>query len=109
MKVSNSPGLPATIMCGFVGLLLATVAALVIWPFCRPLLWFLFSLMALFFLFALVVISFSFLLIFQSVRRSLSPWTGELTSKKPGRSVPESGVRTAGHTYDLWDQLLDGV
>jgi hypothetical protein len=109
MKISNSASLPTTIMYGFVGLLLATVAALVVWPFCRPLLWFLFSQMALFFLFALVVISFSFLLLIQSVMRSLSAGTVALRSKKPGRSVPGSRVRTAGQTYDLWDRWLDGV
>ena len=96
-------------MFGFVGLLLATVAALVIWPFCRPLLWCLFSLMAIFFLFAFVVISFSFLLIFTTVRRSLSPGMVALSSKKSGRSAPSRGTGTAGQTSDLWDRWLDGA
>jgi hypothetical protein len=109
MKVSDSPGLPATIMFGFVGLLMATVAALMIWPFCRPLLWFLFLLIAVFFLFAFVVISLSFFLIFTTVRRALSPGSEGSLSKAPGRSAPPRGAGTAGQTSDLWDRWLDGA
>ena len=109
MKVSSPKLHPATIVCGFISLLLATVAALVNWPFCRPLLWLLFLLMALFFLFAATVISLSFLVIFWAVRQWLSPGIVGPSLKKPDGFVPPRGAGTESQTSDLWDRWLDGA
>jgi hypothetical protein len=109
MKVSSPKVHPATIVCGFISLLLATVAALVNWPFCCPLLWLLFSLMALFFLFAATVISLSFLVISWAVRRWLSPGSVGSSSKMSDWFVPPRGAGTEGQTSDLWDRWLDGA
>jgi hypothetical protein len=109
MKVSRPSVHPATIVCGLISLLLTTVAALVAWPFCRPLLWFLFSLMALFFLFAATVISLSFLVIFWTVRHWLSQGRRGSNPKGPpwGSIAVWDGAMV--RTPDLWDRWLDGI
>jgi hypothetical protein len=109
MKMSRSSALPAKILLGYLGLLLATIFALMPWPFYRPLIGLLYALLIVFFLFAFVVISSSFFLIFQTVRASLLPGDGGLTWKKPGRSVPCRGTGTAGRASDLWDEWVDGA
>jgi hypothetical protein len=109
IKVLHPSIRPATITSGFISLLLATVAALVNWPFCRPLLWLLFSLMALFFLFAATVISLSFLVIFWAVRQWLSPGSVGSSSKMSDWFVSPRGAGTEGQTSDLWDRWLDGA
>src|SRR4051812_1924551 len=107
MKVSDSPGLPAMIMFGVVGLLMATVAALMIWPFCHPLLWLLFLLMAVFFLIAFVVILCSFLLIFTTVRRALSPGSGDRCRRsRVGPHLPEGPGRQARGPASGTDGLM---
>jgi hypothetical protein len=109
MKIAKSPGLPAKILLGYLGMLLATVAALMPWPFCPPLIALLYLLLTLFFLFALVVISLSFVVIFQVVRGTLTAGSGGSSSKKSGRFRPPRGARMVGQKSDLWDHWLDGA
>ena len=93
---------PATVLFGYLGLLLMAVAALVVWPFSEPLLWLFLSPVAVFFGFAGFVISLSFCAIVQAVwALTGAAGRGPLTTK-PGPSISPRGS-------ELRDHWLDGV
>jgi len=102
-------GLPARVIFGYVGLILATAAALILLPSCRPLVILLYLLMGGFFLFAAAVISLAFFLIFRTAWGSSSTGGGK---PSPKGSAPVSTPGRTGmtaRTEDFRDRWLDGI
>jgi hypothetical protein len=108
MRGSSWSVQPGTVASGFVCLLLATAAAVLIWPFYSPLLWVLIALASLYFLFAIPVILFSIVIILRSIKQQLWPSIENRSSKESNQFGPPRGAGTEDRSLDLWDRWLDG-
>ena len=101
---SPSPGL---LILGYLGVLLGTVAALMIWPFSRPLIWLLYLVLGVFFLFAAPVIVLTYLFLFGLAWNRLRLRLGKMRKGRAWRLA--AGKSAEPHDPGVWDHWLDGA
>ncbi len=104
MKSNQHLPPPSLIVLGYVGLLVATVAALLAWPFSQPLAWLMCLLLGVFFLFAFSVILLAVSIFVGSIWMRFSGSTGELQ-----KLWFQDKRRIASSDADMWDGWIDGA
>jgi len=104
MESNQRIPLPGVIILGYIGLLVANVAALLVWPFSRLLLWLLILSTGAFFLFALAVLLLATRVLVRATWARLSAAAHGFRNQQIARE----------HRADygdprMWDPWLDGV